>query len=115
MPQRQPEEETITDAGPSSIATIRDSVAHILLRYDTLAAAKLDIVDWIGGFYNHRRMHSSLGDTTPVGAESGLMAVSIASAVRASPTPPAPQGQATKCGAVRKFSPKVRDGFCTGK
>ena len=27
------------------------------LRYDTRALAKLDIVDWIEGFYNRRRMH----------------------------------------------------------
>ena len=44
-----------------------------LLRYDTRAAAKLDIVDWIEGFYNHRRMHSSVGYKTPVDVESSLM------------------------------------------
>ncbi len=31
------------------------------LRYATRALAKLDIVDWIEGFYNRSRMHSSIG------------------------------------------------------
>ncbi len=44
------------------------------LRYDTRADARLDIVDWIEGFYNHRRMHSSIGYKTPVNFESSLMA-----------------------------------------
>lgn len=45
-----------------------------LLRYDTRALAKLDIVDWIEGFYNQTRMHSSIGYKTPVEVESSLMA-----------------------------------------
>jgi len=43
------------------------------LRYDTRAIAKLDIVDWIEGFYNRSRMHSSIGYRTPVDVESDLM------------------------------------------
>jgi putative transposase len=39
-------------------------------RYETRAQAKLDIVDWIEGFYNRKRMHSSIGYKTPVGVES---------------------------------------------
>ena len=44
------------------------------LRYDTRADARLDIVDWIEGFYNRRRMHSSIGYQTPVDAEFSLRA-----------------------------------------
>jgi transposase InsO family protein len=43
------------------------------LRYQTRALAKLDIVDWIEGFYNQRRMHSSIEYRTPIDAESSLM------------------------------------------
>lgn len=44
------------------------------LRYETRAQARLDIVDWIEGFYNLERMHSSIGYQTPAAAESTLMA-----------------------------------------
>lgn len=44
------------------------------LRYDTRADARLDIVDWIEGFYNRRRIHSSIGYQTPADAECSLMA-----------------------------------------
>jgi len=56
----------------SFFKTLKVEHTH-LLRYDTRAAAKLDIVDWIEGFYNHRRMHSSVGYKTPVDVESSLM------------------------------------------
>ena len=57
----------------SFFKTLKVERVH-LLRYDTRALAKLDIVDWIEGFYNRRRMHSSIGYLTPVDAESSLWA-----------------------------------------
>ena len=44
------------------------------LRYETRAAARLDIVDWIEGFYNHRGIHSSIGFRNAVDAEASLRA-----------------------------------------
>ena len=44
------------------------------LRYATRAQARLDIVDWIEGFYNQRRIHSSIGYRTPASFERELMA-----------------------------------------
>jgi len=44
------------------------------LRYATRAEARLDIVDWIEGFYNHWRLHSSIGYQIPADVESRLMA-----------------------------------------
>jgi len=57
----------------SFFKTLKVERTH-LLRYDTRALAKLDIVDWIEGFYNHSRMHSAIGYKTPVNAESSLRA-----------------------------------------
>ena len=57
----------------SFFKTLKVERTH-LLRYDTRALAKLDIVDWIEGFYHHRRIHSSIGYKTPVNVESSLMA-----------------------------------------
>jgi putative transposase len=57
----------------SFFKTLKVECIH-LLRYDTRALAKLDIVDWIEGFYNHKRMHSSIGYKTPVDVESSLRA-----------------------------------------
>jgi len=44
------------------------------LRYVTRAQARLDIVDWIEGFHNLERLHSSIGYRTPASAKSGPMA-----------------------------------------
>ena len=55
----------------SFFKTLKVERTH-LLRYDTRALAKLDIVDWIEGFYNQRRMHSSIEYRTPIDAESTL-------------------------------------------
>ena len=56
----------------SFFKTLKVERVH-LLRYETRAVAKLDIVDWIEGFYNQRRMHSSIDYRTPIDAESSLM------------------------------------------
>lgn len=52
----------------SFFKTLKVERVH-MMRYDTRALAKLDIVDWIEGFYNQRRMHSSIDYQTPVNAE----------------------------------------------
>ena len=44
------------------------------LRYQTRAQARLDIVDRIEGFYNHRRLQSSIGYHIPAHMESSLVA-----------------------------------------
>lgn len=43
-------------------------------RYESRAQAKLNIVDWIEGFYNRHRIHSSIGFMTPIDAEARLTA-----------------------------------------
>lgn len=42
-------------------------------RYESRAQAKLKIVDWIEGFYNRKRLHSSIGYITPNDLERSLM------------------------------------------
>ncbi len=44
------------------------------LRYRTRAEARLDIVEWIEGFYNRERIHLSIGYRTPVAMEMMLKA-----------------------------------------
>lgn len=44
------------------------------VHYETRAQARMDIVDWIEGFYNLERMHSSVNYQTPADAEFSLMA-----------------------------------------
>ena len=39
-------------------------------RYETRAQARLDVVDWIEGFYNRERIHSSIGYRTPCDYEA---------------------------------------------
>ena len=57
----------------SFFKTLKVERVHTM-RYETRAFAKLDIVNWIEGFYNQRRLHSSIGYQTPVNAELSLMA-----------------------------------------
>ena len=42
--------------------------------YETRAQARTDIVNWIEGFYNRQRIHSSIGYASRIDAECGLMA-----------------------------------------
>ena len=44
------------------------------VRYDTRDQARLDIVDWIEGFYNRVRIHSANGYLAPVTRERSLLA-----------------------------------------
>ncbi len=57
----------------SFFKTLKVERVHTM-RYDTRALAKLDIVNWIEGFYNQTRLHSSIGYQTPVNAELSLIA-----------------------------------------
>ncbi|WP_260444779.1 IS3 family transposase, partial [Burkholderia sp. Bp8986] len=42
--------------------------------YETRAQARLDIVDWIEGYYNRQRLHTSIDFLTPVDYEASLIA-----------------------------------------
>ena len=44
------------------------------LRYETRDQARLDIMNWIEGFYNRERLHSSIDYQSPIDMERGLMA-----------------------------------------
>ncbi|MFP3801953.1 IS3 family transposase [Paraburkholderia sp. SIMBA_027] len=44
------------------------------VHYETRAEARLDIVDWIEGYYNRERLHTSIGFLTPVDYEAALIA-----------------------------------------
>jgi len=35
------------------------------MRFETRRCAKDEVIDWLG-FYNHKRMHSTLGYTSPI-------------------------------------------------
>jgi transposase InsO family protein len=53
----------------SFFKTLKVELIH-RMRYTSRAEAKLNIVDWIEGFYNRKRIHSSIGFLSPVDAES---------------------------------------------
>ena len=42
--------------------------------YETRAHARLDIVDWIEGYYNRQRLHTSIDFLPPVDYEASLIA-----------------------------------------
>ena len=42
--------------------------------YSTRDHARIDIVNWMEGFYNRYRLHSSIGFQSPLDAEASLMA-----------------------------------------
>ncbi|VTY38389.1 Integrase core domain protein [Xylophilus ampelinus] len=44
------------------------------VRYGTRAQARLDIVDWIEGWYNRQRLHSANGFLSPVASENTRLA-----------------------------------------
>ncbi len=44
------------------------------LTYETRDEARLDIVNWIEGFYNGQRLHSSVGFKSPAKVEADLKA-----------------------------------------
>jgi putative transposase len=44
------------------------------MRYATRAQARLDLIDWIEGFYNAQRLHSSIGYRSPAAFEKLLHA-----------------------------------------
>ncbi len=43
------------------------------VHYETRAQARLDIVDWIEGYYNRQRLHTSIDFRTPVDYEAALL------------------------------------------
>ena len=46
------------------------------MRFDTRRVAKDEVIDWIT-FYNHRRLHSALGYTSPMAFEQKWLAGQI--------------------------------------
>ena len=47
------------------------------LRYTSRAQARLDVVNWIEGFYNLERLHSTIDYQSPVDLENSLQATQV--------------------------------------
>ena len=57
-------------AGEAFFATLKRELVHRCRRFATRAEARREIVRWIEGWYNTRRLHSSIAYMTPTEKEA---------------------------------------------